>query len=392
MTPANPASAQKDGASLKTTTPTTNWLRDWKGFPDFTLQFKGFRGSVDVSDGKKDCSDDIAACDTLEAAQLQRSPSVSSTSPHKGKRSPAEALLKLIQKNDVKSPVSNENNSFLNTPMEIKLMIMEHLDPLDHIMLRFTCKELYQNLPLDFRFPFPQHSCGKARLFMRLMNSSLLPDFFRRDRFLTKREIKATLRSFYDLLYCDMCQNYWFTNCVIQCPFHFQMNTEPKHTILQLIRSRVGFHALIQHMSISKVITQEGYIDFVERAIASAPITSFRVFQFQFVDSWAHQINEWEDSGLHKGEEGKRQIWTLHCCNHCKNVLPSNSYRFKCNYCRCEFCGWTAIHVLRVGGIRDGEPRFCPLGILREGTKKKTLKMLKGRKLKDKGPSNEYMF
>lgn len=394
MAPARPVSTQKDVEALEPTTRTArpSWLREWKGFPDFSLEVKGLRGPANETDGKEDWCDDVAACDKMEAVQLQRSSSALSTPSHKETHSPAKALLKLIQNNDTKGSALNANNTFLKTPMEIKLMIVEHLDPVDRIMMRFTCKGFYQTIPLPGTFPFPKHSCGKARLFMRLMNSSLRPKFYEKCKLLSKRQMKVILRSYIDLLHCDMCQNYWFTNCVIQCPFHYQMNTEPKHSLFQLIRDKADVHTLIQHMSISEVITQEGYIDFVEDTITSAPITSFRVFKFEFVKSWIHQINEWEDSGLYEGEKGKRQIWTLHCCNHCKNVLPSNSYSFKCNRCECEMCGWTPIHVLRVAGTRDGQPRFVPLGILRKGTKLKTLKMLRGPKLEDKGPATEYMF
>lgn len=394
MNSAGPSSVPKYGKGPEPTTPTSrpSWLRDWKGFSDFSLGGIDFRGLVNHTDEENARPEGSDATDAKKAVQPQHS---SSTSFQK-KLSMVKALESVFRKKGVKGVKGSgfkTPSTLLGMPMELRLIIVEHLDILDRLMLKFACRELYNTIPLGGQYPFRQHSCVKARMFMRLINSDLLPDFYQNDRLLNRPEIKYVLRNAPDLfLRCELCKCYWFPPSVIQCPFHYQMNTEPPLSFGKLIRYRADNYTLMQHMSISRVVTQEEYVDFVERASAAAPITNLRIFEFGFAKSWTETITMWEESGLYEGEEGKRQIWTLHCCNHCKFVLPSNSYGAKCNKCPCDMCGWTAIKILRVEGKRDGAPRFVPLGHLREGTRMKTLREIRGQKLVDMGPSSQYIF
>lgn len=354
---------------------------NWEGFADFSLAPRSLRAKLSLSPENANWYERARACGVGEAHHLQCPPSLTAPTPTQKGKSLGKSFGKRVD-------VPNEHNLFVHAPMEIKEMIIQHIDPLDRIMLKFSCRKLYNTIPLASTFPFPKHSCGKARLFMRLFNSSLLPKFYQKEDLLGKSQMKIVLRNFSDLSHCSMCDTFWLVNSSVQCPFHYQMNTEPKDTLIELLRSKADIRTLMQHVSHSKVVSEEQYIKFMERRAASIPISYLRSLRFDFLKSWANQISEWEDSGLYD-PEGKPSIWTLFCCNHCKNVLPSNTYFSKCDHCKCEMCGWTPIRVLRVEGDFDKQPRFIPLGHLRENTRMSDLRILRGPKITDSGLPDE---
>ena len=374
----------------------TSWLGTLNdpGLPDCTLRAGGTTSRVrdlmspGVNDRDNRNNNRGAADGTNDNADKDDStsagPSNSAIIAHNGKKFPvalAKTLSKVLSKaTKHKGPVAKEDNKFLNLPMDVMVKVLEHLDPIDRVMMKYSCKSLNTTVPSIGTYPLLSRTCGKTRMMVRLIDSNLLPTFRRGRELLTKPEIKAVLRNESQ---CEMCDNYWHTVSPIQCPFHYQLNAIPKTPLLENIRAsliKARPDSVVRHVfrriSVGRLVSQKGYHDFVERAVSKAPMSEFQTFDYYFVVTWAHQIAEWEDSGLYETIHGKRQIWTLHCCNHCMNVLPNNSYLLQCQYCDCAMCGWTPVEVLRVEGKNDGVPRFIPLGHLEKGADRKSLKGL----------------
>ncbi|KAK2755504.1 hypothetical protein FQN54_006444 [Arachnomyces sp. PD_36] len=349
-----------------------NWFTDWKVLSDLVLN----NGFVEALKGKPHEGNGV---DSTDGSALTCVPNVSMALIESHTLS--QSLIPCFKdepkdESHDEEPVSNNDNRLLNLPLELKLMIMEHLDPIDRIMLKFASRLLYVSLP-TLPLPLGRYSCGKARMFLRLMESSLLPRFYELGELMDKDQIKEILR--HHVLYsaCELCRRYWVVSSPVQCPFHYQMNTETETSAFALSKLNAGIRAIMPRCFTPEPVTQEEFIKFVERSTTSSSLRRFRNFGFAFAKTWINQIELWEESGLYEPVDGRSQTWTLNCCNHCKNVLRSNSYYLGCGCCTCKECGWTPVQVLRVEADPDGEVMFIPLGRLKEGTVKSDLRMIK---------------
>jgi len=288
--------------------------------------------------------------------------------------------------NDHNTPPADKESGLVILPIDILFNVLDHLDPIDCIMLRYTCKALFSVVPVSEEHTAVGRPCGKTRLLARLIDSSLLPDLKSRDdsRLMSRSEIKSILRSESQ---CVLCDKFWPCDPTIHCPFHRQFAPKRKHTTALYLYYLSHPLQFLRAIGFRESISAERYQNAVERAASRTPTRRSKALEYGFINSWKEHVRLLEEVRENKSQphpsSAVREIWSLHCCNHCMNVLPKNSYRHPCGYCDCRSCGWSTIEILRVVNNKAPcyLPHFIPLGYVSERKDRKAVRRI--RRLKE---------
>ncbi|PGH27872.1 hypothetical protein AJ80_00422 [Polytolypa hystricis UAMH7299] len=291
----------------------------------------------------------------------------------------------------------------LRMPLDILYMILDHLDPVDCVLLAYTCRSFY------YTFPIPKSShriCGRSRLLSYLVDSSLLPEFksLEDGHKLNNGEIRDLLLS---KVHCELCEVFRSWSSRMTCPFHTAplYMSQPQGVAKRDKKDALDSSSVLGKLNLSHA-TQEQYIDTLEKYGAEAPNEMVTNIKTKLNDTWGREIANWEKRNalehsnkpvtLHESdnmtgdnEDGyesstrpmllspsaaditapppeRSRFLTLYCCNNCLSALPENSYTNTCDRCNCKGCGWTAVQLLRVVRTDNKLARYFPVGKLRK--------------------------
>lgn len=259
----------------------------------------------------------------------------------------------------------------LDLPMDIWVIIFEHLDHTDREILRYVCRAFYHGIPA-FDFQQDNGRCIQSRVFRRLLDSSLLPNVQRSGRYLTKLEIKKRLETHKT---CDFCTSVCFPGSRMYCPFHKPVGefVVPPLFPLNDRRNFLRLDYIRWALRARRAVTAEEYrmvaLTHTNRVIIPPPQT--------YLYSWEQQLSTIEDEYLAadayqevEGERPRELIVKLYCCCHCYHVLPRNDPLRPCNWCECTFCGSTDVDFIRSEDW-GGQVQYTALGKIHELPKKK---------------------
>lgn len=274
-------------------------------------------------------------------------------------------------------------------PLDIILLIADHLHSVDRTMLWLTCKTFHDSIPMKGYHPI---ACPSARVrAMRLLyDSPLLPYFGHNSKFLCMTRSRRNVRKAVEKLQkCSLCNFFSKMGKNLQCPFHPPIDkglySFPR------FRPLTRDERIMRKLTSSSSLSLQSYIKgCLPRVLDKLGSCSVSCQKAGFPASWDKELRNKEE--LYNSQVRERQqmlgiarsshhyeptkwrdenwrinfadfnIWVFFLCNHCMNILPDNSpMRGACAFCGCSDCGMSKPKLLRV--CEPGEqPRVVILG------------------------------
>ncbi|EFR02358.1 hypothetical protein MGYG_05355 [Nannizzia gypsea CBS 118893] len=320
---------------------------------------------------------------------MQQSSSESSAVPSTSEQSLLQCILPDLGKLSIsKKAYQPKVYSLTTLPLDVILLIADHLPVVERTMLWLTCKTFHESIPMKGYHPI---ACPFARIrTLRLLyDSPLLPYFGHNSKFLCRMRSRRNVRKAVGKIQkCDCCKFFSKLGKNVQCPFHPPIDKGPHST--PLFRSLNHDKRAMRERTNSSTLTVESYVKGCLPSLKSKfkPIIS-TCQNAGLPSSWDEELCDLEKVCLSRIRECKRalgmaesrfheptkwwdQHWRTHfadmnictlvTCNHCMNAFPSNSQTVgsACIFCGCSACGWSEPKLLRISD--GGCPQFLILG------------------------------
>lgn len=183
---------------------------------------------------------------------------------------------------------------FLSIPVELLQTILDHLDPIDRAILRYTCKALNRSICTAADHPLQREDKrAKARIIARLLDSALCPRFMddSHTRFLNKEEILALIRSKSECSFCELFSlGEQGDNEYVRCPFHVSIPSMQKGGAPEASSTPTPSYRKLWKRDTWKkqkpTNTFDDYVEGIKREAAWAPTGPSTEFEASFASTW----------------------------------------------------------------------------------------------------------
>ncbi|EZG03262.1 hypothetical protein H106_06750 [Trichophyton rubrum CBS 735.88] len=225
-------------------------------------------------------------------------------------------------------------------PLDIILLIADHLHSVDRTMLWLTCKTFHDSIPMKGYHPI---ACPSARVrAMRLLyDSPLLPYFGHNSKFLCMTRSRRNVRKAIEKIQNSLTLQSYIKGC------------------LPRVLDKLGSSS-VSCQKAGFPVSWDKELGNMEELFNSQVRERQQMLGIAR-SSHHHEPTKWINENW-RISFADFNIWVFLLCNHCMNILPSNSpMRGACTFCGCSDCGMSKPKLLRV--CEPGErPRFVILG------------------------------